>query len=113
MEPGGAKMATLSSKPEAIDWRSKRDFIVFGGGMEDAMDPFFAALQSELEKNRKSMERLEIAFKQKLENKLEEVMWEWRSIALVVDRVFFVIYVIIIGLSLVFFFPRPESDPEF
>ena len=66
----------------------------------------FLALKAEMEKTRRSMERLEGALVDKNNCKLEDVMWEWRAVSIVIDRFFFALYVVLIGLSLMFFFPR-------
>ena len=67
------------------------------------------AIRVEIEKTRNAIERLERSMS-KEDHQMAEVLWEWRSIAVVMDRFFFVLYVILIALSLALFFPRPKYD---
>lgn len=44
--------------------------------------------------------------KEKEEKKRHDIETEWRHLAMVLDRLFFICYLIVIVLSLVIFFPR-------
>ena len=44
------------------------------------------------------------------EQKLKAIKREWASVALVLDRMFFVIYIVAITTSLVLTFPKPPDD---
>lgn len=54
-----------------------------------------------------------MTFTQKYKDKIifeqGEVTHEWRLVANVLDRLFFIVYLVAIILSLVFLFPRPSS----
>ena len=47
-------------------------------------------------------------FKQGKERQ-QYIVLQWRCVALVMDRLFFIVYIIVIGLSLALLFPRPYS----
>ena len=44
------------------------------------------------------------------EQRLKAIQREWASVALVLDRMFFLIYIIAITTSLILTFPKPPSD---
>ena len=44
------------------------------------------------------------------EQKLKAIKREWASVAMVLDRLFFILYIIAITVSLVLTFPKPPSD---
>ena len=44
------------------------------------------------------------------EQKLKAIKREWASVAMVLDRLFFILYVLAITVSLILTFPKPPSD---
>ncbi|VEL41218.1 unnamed protein product [Protopolystoma xenopodis] len=44
--------------------------------------------------------------------KVNKVINEWRAIGMVLDRLFFVIYLFALVISIIFYFPRPEDSSE-
>jgi hypothetical protein len=69
-------------------------------------------IRSEIELTRQAMERLEQTLCQRNDRPTGDVLWEWTLIAVVLDRFFFVLYVVLIALSLGLFFPRPQQNTE-
>ncbi len=66
-------------------------------------------LENHMSEIRKSIQRMEMKMEEKqlLQNKEFIISLEWKCIASVLDRCFFVLYVILIVVSLFCFFPRP------
>ena len=58
---------------------------------------------------RKSMKQIEILFvnKEKEARRLRKMRREWKSVAIVMDRLFFILYLAIIVTSITLMFPRP------
>ncbi|PAA54442.1 hypothetical protein BOX15_Mlig032313g2 [Macrostomum lignano] len=83
--------------------------LIFPGGMLDA------ATRRRINMLTKDVQDIVKALRyiQKLhENreKVNKVVQEWRSVALVLDRLFFLIYVLTIMLSIIFFFPKSGNE---
>ena len=72
----------------------------------------FGALEQQVNEIKKGMQRMEMKLEEKYKVAREEQLnvREWKAVAMVLDRVFFIIYVVLIGLSLVVLFPRPNDE---
>ncbi len=59
---------------------------------------------------RRTMQRIEMRLDEKYHKLAHEasISGEWKAVGTVLDRFFFVIYIILIGASIVVFFPRPN-----
>ena len=59
---------------------------------------------------RRTMQRIETRLDERYNQQAEEasVSGEWKAVGTVLDRFFFIIYIILIGASIVIFFPRPN-----
>ena len=83
------------------------------GTMESTLrDPVpSSSLEIQVTEIRKSLQRLEMRMEENDKVRKEQYLTalEWRSIASVLDRLFFIIYILLIGLSLAVFFPRPQN----
>ena len=66
-------------------------------------------VEKELIQMRKSLQEMTVAIVNNItqEQAFKTVQQEWRIVALVLDRIFFIIYLIAIIGSLIFLFPRP------
>ncbi len=73
---------------------------------------FFSNMNHHINEIKKSVHRMEINYEQKRKSQAEARLnlSEWRSVALVLDRFFFVIYLLLITMSLVVLFPKPKSN---
>ena len=69
-------------------------------------------LENQFSEVRKTMHRIESRFEQKMILQREETLnvREWKACAMVLDRFFFILYVLLIALSLFVLFPRPEDE---
>ena len=69
----------------------------------------FLGLEKQFRDIRKIMQRIEMKFEEEKSQKREGafIMREWKAIALVLDRLFFLLYAMTIMCSLLFMFPRP------
>ncbi len=69
-------------------------------------------IQMEMQDVRTSMQSMitVIATNMIREQKLRAIKREWASVALVLDRMFFVLYIVAITVSLVLTFPKPPED---
>ena len=59
---------------------------------------------------RRTMQRIEMRLDERYNLQAHEasVSGEWKAIGTVLDRFFFIVYIILIGASIVIFFPRPN-----
>lgn len=69
-------------------------------------------LESHLNEVKKSIQRMELKFENRQALMREEQLdiREWKSCAMVIDRFLFILYVLLISLSLIILFPRPEDE---
>ena len=67
-------------------------------------------IHSEMTAMKNSLQEIAYGLSSKLrgEEKRREIVLEWRSVALVLDRTFFYLYIIAIVTSLLLLFPRPQ-----
>ena len=74
--------------------------------------PSDETLQEQLADIRRNLHRLEqrLEVKSQREMAAHAVLMQWKSVALVLDRAFFVFYVLLIAVSLAVLFPRPSSE---
>lgn len=59
---------------------------------------------------RRTMQRIEMRLDERYNQQAYEasVSGEWKAVATVLDRFFFIVYIVLIGASIVIFFPRPN-----
>ena len=59
---------------------------------------------------RRTMQRIEMRLDERYNLQAHEasVSGEWKAVGTVLDRFFFIVYIILIGASIVIFFPRPN-----
>ncbi len=71
----------------------------------------FMILEKQVKDIRKALYRMEMKFEERKYQETEAsfIMREWKAIGMILDRFFFCVYLLLITLSLVFMFPRPES----
>ncbi len=69
-------------------------------------------IQNEMQEMRNSMQSMMsvIATNMIREQKYRAIKREWASVAMVIDRIFFLVYIIAITISLVLTFPKPPAD---
>ncbi len=80
-------------------------------------DRCFRELKKEVASTRGVLEKIADYFHTRSDSdraQFSDVIWEWRSLAMVFDRLFFWLFVLVIILSLCFLFPRvnPETPDE-
>lgn len=70
------------------------------------------ALEQQVADIRKSIQRIEtkIEDKAQIEREKRFIMAEWKACALVLDRLFFLLYLLLIVVSLAVLFPRPKES---
>lgn len=70
----------------------------------------FLGLEKQVRDIRKTIQRMEMKYEEKRNQERESayILKEWKAIALVLDRLFFVLYTLTIVCSLIFMFPRPK-----
>lgn len=68
------------------------------------------ALEKQVLEIRKTLQHMDMQLMENMSIKKETLLnaKEWRSIAIVLDRIFFILYVFAIGSSLGIMFPRPK-----
>ena len=75
------------------------------------------ALEQQVADIRRCIQRIESKMEDKAqrERAANMIMREWKACALVLDRLFFVLYLVLIVVSLVVLFPRPKESefPDF
>ena len=71
-----------------------------------------SGLEIQMAELRKAVQRMEMKMEERRSRQHSEYVTalEWRSIASVLDRLFFVVYVVLITISLVVFFPKPKQE---
>ena len=59
---------------------------------------------------RRTMQRIEMRLDERYNLQAHEasVSGEWKAVGTVLDRFFFIVYIILIGATIVIFFPRPN-----
>ncbi len=69
------------------------------------------SLEGHITDVQRTLERLEDMFLEQSQKKKDNAMLaaEWQTVALILDRTFFYFYIILIGISLAVFFPRPDE----
>ncbi len=71
----------------------------------------FMILEKQVRDIRKALHRMEMKFEERKCQDVEAsyIMREWKAIGIILDRFFFCVYLVLITLSLIFMFPRPQS----
>ena len=105
------QLRMLCGKADCISaFRKNRSGDSVFDNVSESSSSSVSLLQSEVVAIKQSLDRMETKFAEKTArtNFVNMAAKEWKECAMVLDRFFFVIYLILIGVSLTVFFPRPQ-----